>query len=171
MWVCLLLCYVRFCFCCCFFFLVDCVWFILSGLGDSKKWAAFSHLFVNLISTTVRHPIDDKHTEHWGCGNPKQRVLCKQKHPMPPYPPPINQPPNSLFFCNISWGASAPQTPPRPLACVAFLWPLADDSESGGVGTGKNLCSIQSSFCQSDKHKSQTPSRLQAHWTLGVWQS
>ena len=42
-------------------------------------------------------------------------------------------------------------------------WPLADDSESGGVGTGKNLCSIQSSFCQSDKHKSQTPSRLQAH--------
>ena len=56
----------------------------------AKKWGAFRHLFVNLISTTVRHPVDYKHTEDWVCGNPKQRVLCKQKktlpHPLPPSP-------------------------------------------------------------------------------------
>ena len=96
-------------------------WAAPVGSGREQKIGEHSGIFfVNLISTTVRHPIDDKHTEHWGCGNPKQRVLCKQKHPMPPYPPPSTNPQFS-FFCNISWGASAPQTPPRPLACVAFL--------------------------------------------------
>ena len=62
------------------------------------------------------------------CAN--KNIQCPPTHPHQPTP-------NSLFSCNISWGASAPQTPPRPLACVAFLWPLADDSESGGVGTGR----------------------------------
>ena len=75
----------------------------------AKICAAFSHLFVNLINTRVRHPVDYKHTEHWGCGNPKQRVLC-----------------------NISWGATAPQTPPRPLACVAFCDPIFSVIFPGG---------------------------------------
>ena len=55
----------------------------------AKNWGAFRHLFVNLISTTVRHPVDYKHTEDWVCGNPKQRVLCKQKNIAPspsPFP-------------------------------------------------------------------------------------
>ena len=67
----------------------------------------------------------------------------------PTHPPSTN--PQFSFFCNISWGASAPQTPPRPLACVAFCdhwqmtvkvvgWELAGSrggSEIGGVITGK----------------------------------
>ena len=55
-------------------------WAAPVGSGREQKIGEHSGIFfVNLISTTVRHPVDYKHTEDWVCGNPKQRVLCKQK--------------------------------------------------------------------------------------------
>ena len=114
------------------------------GWELARICAAFSHLFVNLINTRVRHPVDYKHTEHWGCGNPKQRVLCKQKHPMPhPLPP-------SPF---LTMGRPATQEPAHGWEKgkgegdgALFLLPTHNGQPLWGLGDSKNLCSIQSSF-------------------------
>ena len=96
---------------------------------NEKLCIILSSYFVKLINTTVRHPIIPKqyvrsdvlqspnawgqqpprveytHNEHWGCANPKQRVLCKQNIQCPiPFPLPLFSPCAGQLLSSLHMG-------------------------------------------------------------------
>ena len=132
----------------------------------AKNWGAFRHLFVNLISTTVRHPVDYKHTEDWVCGNPKQRVLCKQKKHCPiPFPLPLFSPWAGQQLKSLPMGEKRGRGKGMG---HCFCCPHTMGSPCEDWETAKICAEFSHLFCQSDKHKSQTPSRLQSTLNIGV---
>ena len=125
----------------------------------AKNWGAFRHLFVNLISTTVRHPVDYKHTEDWVCGNPKQRVLCTQHMHCPiPIPlPPFFSPWAGQLVSSLPMGEKLGKGEGMGAVLVAGHTQLG--SPMSALSGSKYLGILQSSFCfcQPDKHYSQGP--------------